>query len=537
MCGLRKIVCVLLTLLLLPGVLAGCGQKNPADKNFRYWIPAEPATLDPQVAAGDTAQILIDSLYEGLVRLDASGAVIPGMALKWEASEDYKIYTFYLHHSSRWSDDKTLVTADDFVFGVQRALSPDTGSLTCEPLYCIKNGKDVREGKKPLGELGVKALNTFTLEVTLEESMPGFLEVTLLAPFMPCNKKLFESSGGKYGLETETTHSNGPFRVAKNNGWRHDTSIRVVRSAAYQGSQEVLPAQVMFLMGDPPADPVANLADYKFDALELTRETADQAREKGMDVLHFEDTTWALCFNTSEEPFGNANVRKALTSSINREELLTELDKGHDATDSILPPITTFSGKPYTEWNSPVPPLSASAKECRAFLEEGLSETGLDALPAIKILVLDDLEHRKMGDVILKYWQESLGYAMNVEPVPLEKLQQRVSDGDYQAAICPLRAEKDGPYSFLSMFTTDSLSNPAFLRAETYDKLLDISDEDDPEKQADAFLKAEDYLSRNAVVYPLYNQGRYYGLAPSVTNIVFRPFKNSVDFVSAGKLD
>ena len=530
-------MCIGSIVLLLLAMVCGCG-KNLSDKNFRYWIPSEPATLDPQIATGYTAQLLIDNLYEGLVRLDADGELSPGMAIKWDSSQNDTMFTFYLLHNSRWSDDATLVTADDFLFGIQRALAPDTNSSTCEPLYCIKNAKAVHEGRLPSMDLGVKALNPFTLEITLEEPMPNFPEITMLAPFMPCNRKLFESSGGKYGLETETTHSNGPFRMAKNNGWRHGTSIRIIKSVAYRGAQEVVPAQVMFLTGEdgkPPLNPIDDLMNYKFDALELSRETAAVATEKGMEVLNFEDTTWAMCFNTSLEPFGNTKIRQALTMAVNRADLLSALEKGHHSTDVLLPPITTFAGKPYDDWRSDILLPSQDAEQSKILLAEGLEEADFNSLPAISILVPDDLEHRKLGDTFLKYWQETLGFSMNLEPLSLEALQARITEGEYQVAICPLRAEKNGPGSFLSMFKSDSLHNPAFLYSSQYDALLDVSTGTPVSSEVSAYLQAEEYLLSTSVVYPLYNQGRFFGLAPTVSDIIFRPFKNSVDFIRAGK--
>ena len=532
---MKKKILYFLIFVLILGILGGC-NKNPSEKNFRYWIPSEPVTLDPQIATGNTAQILIDNLYEGLVRLDARGSIIPGMATKWEVSADRTVYTFYISHNTRWSDDKSLVTSDDFLFGIQRALDPETRSTTCEPLYCIKNGRQVNRGQLPVEALGVRAPNTFTLEITLEKPIADFLEITMLAPFMPCNRALFESSNGKYGLETETTHSNGPFRVAKNQGWRHDTSIRVVQSELYRGYQEVVPAQITFLIDNYPTAPLDALKDFKYDALEITQEQAVEAKEKEMTVLDFDDTTWALSFNTSSTPLSNSTLRKALVSCIDRQALFENLSEGHDPADSLLPPITTFYGKPYSSLESGVTALGQDEEKSREFRDRALEELGLSQLPTIEILVLDDSEHKLLGSTVLQYWKEVLGQSMNLNPVStLEELEEKVLAGDYQSAIIPLQAEKDGPYSFLSMFSSGSIKNSAFLKSAQYDSLLTKAEGASQDTEAAAYFEAEKYLNESAVLYPIYYQGRYYALAPTVTDVVFRPFKNSVDFILSAK--
>ena len=528
---MKKKIIYFLILVLILGVFGGC-EKSPSGKNFRYGIPSEPVTLDPQVASGNTAQILIDNLYEGLVRLDARGNIIPGMATKWEVSPDRTVYTFYINHNTRWSDDKSLVTSDDFLFGIQRALDPETRSTTCEPLFCIKNAREVNRGYLPVEMLGVRAPNTFTLEITLEKPIADFLEITMLAPFMPCNRALFESSNGKYGLETETTHTNGPFRVAKNQGWRHDTSIRVVKSELYRGYQEVVPAQVTFVIGEYPTDPLGALKKFTYDALELTQEQAKEAREQEMAVLDFDDTVWALVFNASSPPLSSSNLRKALVSCIDRKSLLENLSEGHDPAASLLPPITTLYGEPYS--GAPIP--VQDEEKSREYHSRALTELGISQLPAIDILVLEDSEHKLLGSTVLQYWKEILGQSMNLNPVAtLEELEEKVASGNYQSAIIPLQAEKDGPYSFLSMFSSSSIKNPVFLKSVQYDSLLAKAEGVSPEAEAAAYLEAESYLNENAVLYPIYYQGRYYALAPTVTDVVFRPFKNSVDFILAAK--
>ena len=120
--------------------LSACTDSRPknADKTILYNLTDEPTTLDPQIASDENSVTVIQALFEGLVRLDANGDTQPGVAQNWSTDKSGTIYTFHLRKDAKWSDkDHTPVTASDFVFAFRRALSPETGSSTCSPMFCI----------------------------------------------------------------------------------------------------------------------------------------------------------------------------------------------------------------------------------------------------------------------------------------------------------------------------------------------------------------------------------------------------------------
>ena len=165
---------------------AACGKKEdtPENKLFYCYLSAEPVSLDPQVATDDSAQMVLENLFEGLIRLNDDGLAEPGVAESWSSNEDSTVFTFQLRKDAKWSDG-TPVTADDFVFGMQRAIDPQTRSSGAAQLYCIKNAQAIQAGTMEKEQLGVEAVNNYTLRINLEYSYDDFPSQTARSVFFP----------------------------------------------------------------------------------------------------------------------------------------------------------------------------------------------------------------------------------------------------------------------------------------------------------------------------------------------------------------
>ncbi|PID33952.1 MAG: peptide transporter, partial [Thiotrichales bacterium] len=184
-----------------------------AEMVLRRGNSSEPQSLDPQISTGVPSSNIQRDLFEGIVAEDKDGNIVPGVAEKWEISEDGLTYTFHLRDTTWTNDDK--ITADDIVYAWQRGVNPATGSDYSFMLYPIKNAQAIAEGKeKDIAKLGAKALDEKTLQVTLENPTPYFLSM-LAHPFTyPVPKKVVEKYG-KAWTKAENIVSNGPFKMSK----------------------------------------------------------------------------------------------------------------------------------------------------------------------------------------------------------------------------------------------------------------------------------------------------------------------------------
>ena len=136
----------------------------------------EPQTLDQAHTSINIEAFILKDLYEGLTIYDAAGNIVPGAAESWTLSDDSTKYTFKLRANAKWSDG-TPVTAQDFVFSLARVEDPKTAAGYANILYPIKNAEKVNKGELPLTDLGLKAIDDHTLEITLEPPTPFFLSL------------------------------------------------------------------------------------------------------------------------------------------------------------------------------------------------------------------------------------------------------------------------------------------------------------------------------------------------------------------------
>ena len=150
------------------------GAELAAEQTLHKSNGAEPQTLDPHKSQGIPASNILRDVFEGLVIEAPDGSLIPGAASRWEISDDGLVYRFYLHPDGRWSNGDP-VTAGDFVFGLRRAVDPNTLSVYSSILYPIQNAEAINRGELDPSQLGVTALDDLTLEIRLTAPTPYFL--------------------------------------------------------------------------------------------------------------------------------------------------------------------------------------------------------------------------------------------------------------------------------------------------------------------------------------------------------------------------
>jgi oligopeptide transport system substrate-binding protein len=166
---------------------------------------SEPLSLDPHKATGSWENNIIGNMFIGLTTENSRSEPMPGMAERWEVSEDLLTWTFFLRRDATWSDGEPC-DAHDFVFAMQRILKPETLSQYASFLYPLKNAELINnppEGTEalPAEELGVTAIDDFTLEIQLEHPAPYLRPIRSLSTFM--------SASATIGSNQRTSSSTG----------------------------------------------------------------------------------------------------------------------------------------------------------------------------------------------------------------------------------------------------------------------------------------------------------------------------------------
>ncbi|MBR3778864.1 MAG: peptide ABC transporter substrate-binding protein [Clostridia bacterium] len=524
----KRLLCLLLAVWIAV-TPTGCRKnKDGTGGGFRFPIAAEPTGLDPQMATDDSAITVLCALFEGLTRLDNSGKAIPAAA-DWTVSEDGLTYTFALRESywgintvkgetHPW--DKNLpVTADDFVFGLSRIADPATASPLAAELIGIANAEAVIAGKKPVEELGIKAVDDRTLTITLSAPDDDFPAKLATSPFFPCHRAFFEYTAGRYGLESKYLLTNGPFRLTE---WDHGNSLLLYKHEQYHEAANIAPEAVRFVIGTADAVEALNSGDLSAAPLTLS-----QALKVGKNVKTalLRDAVRSVWLNTSADPLTVANIRTALRDAIQWRSVDAYLQSAGEAVaNGYVPPAATVDGETYRTTDNALP-RTTDAEGAVKSLQAGLKELypdggGSASRIRIELLAADDPVSADLARYILQSWQKNLGITVTLKLIPESDLASRVKNGNYQAALYTHTPSGLTGAENLSSFASAATDNLPRLVDKKVDAAIDAAKEGGRE----ALTALEQAVWEACPAIPIGFPCRYYGFAADTEGIVARPF-------------
>ena len=482
---------------LLAALIAAVSTVASAETVFNRSNDAEPSSLDPILAQGTAEMDILRDIYVGLVDEDAGARLIPGVAEKWDVSEDGKTYTFHLR-ADQWSDG-TPLTANDFVYAWQRAVDPAQGSKYSFFLYPVKNAQAITEGKADVASLGIKAIDDKTLQVELDNPTPYFLGMLVNAVTYPVPKHIVEKQGKEW---SKHPIGNGAFKLEK---WNPQSNVILVKSDTYWDKDKVALDKVVYHVAE---DKNAELARYRAGELDFTTNIpSDQVKwiETNLkDEYHVNNFlgTQYYGFNLTVEPFkSNAKLREALTLAIDRD-ILTQNVMATGETPAygyVVPGIANYSA--YQPDYAKLTQKERVERAKAAYLEAGYSK---DKPFKSELLYSTSDNNKKVAIAIAAMWKENLGVEM--ELVNKEWKAYLADRREYKTKI--FRASWLGDYddanTFLEMFATGGGSNTIGLADAEYDKLLkEAAAETDKEKRAAILQQAEKRLVDGFHLIPL----------------------------------
>ncbi len=532
--NIRKLSALLLSALIIAVCLSACSPFK-ADANLTHLLDGIVASLDPQTAKNEAEFTVINSIFEGLCRIDESGETVPGVAESWQANADSTVFEFILRGDAKWSEGQP-VTAHDFVFGLQRALDPATKATAIDELFIIKNALAVNSGEISPESLGVSAKDERTLVIELERSYADFPALTAEARFMPCNEEFFHSTEGYYGLDCVYTLANGPFTFATNYSWEKEKYIDLARTNNYRGEHSVAPAGIRMLMEDAEGyreDPLTAMLNGDIELLPIEEENIADMESAGCGIKALNDLVCGLIINPAATamldeysgiPLENTSLRAIYMRSIERDILLSRLPSTITEATSIMPQSIMWNDAPYTSNTYPEydPNLKGS-------IENLLSSVGLDRIPSITIICPDNELSQSLVNAIITSWNNQLGNSFNLEPLDSDAFYRRIASGDYQAALYTMNSHGTQPASVLKQFS--STSTPTLLNSPDFDAQLKASMFD-----VDVYWTLENLIREACVFYPIYYDEEYFVTSPETENIRLLP-NGIIDFSQTRKKD
>lgn len=518
--------------------------KKGSGKSIAYPLSASPSTLDPQFAGELNAQIIINNTFEGLVRLDPEGNIIPGIAEEWSVSPDGKTYTFILKEGTEWFCPTALknefgsdfykrfssekVTAHDFVFAFQRAVMPETGSPKAHRLFVIENAPEVYSGEYSENLLGVSAPDDHTLIIKLTEKCDDFIERLTESVFMPCNEDFFNAMNGRYGLSNRHILCNGPFYISS---WDSETSLTVKRNSYYAGKQEVMPASVVFSFDPSKASVAQKLSAGSATAALLPPDYP--VPENCTSVRKSENSVFGFVFNCADPVMSVAPLRLALCKSIDRS--LFAVQENAPLQSGFVPKSCLVGSDSYRDKvGAQTLCIEQNLTEAETMWKEGLSQLGKSSV-SLTVLCPEWLDSSVRQQ--LQIWQKALGISIGitVENKTPEEIEKCVADGSFQIALTGIESPYENAVDFLASFSDggvfrfssvgyqNAVSN--LLAADSYDEIII------------GCFNAENFILQNAIIYPLYSRSSNFVVYNEADGIYLVGAENSVSFIGAKRYD
>jgi len=537
----------LLILIVFTLVLGACGKSEEQDisseetdeqeeKVVHLSAPGEIPSLDPTLADNDFSFNVINQVFEGLYRLDKDGEPQLAMAASEpDVSDDGRVYTFTLRDDVTWSDGSS-VTAHDFEYSWKKAVDPET-TAAYGPQFeeIVEGATDILVGDKPSDELGVKALDDKTLEVTLEAPVPYFKDLLTTAVFFPQPKEYVEEQGKDYALDSDHALYNGPFILTDWNGtgdtWTYE------KNDQYWDKESV---NVDRIQVNVVKDTQTAIDLYENDQLDRVVLSGDFVDEYQTDDEYHTYLTGGVRFlkmnqgkDDEETELANLNIRQALNMALDRDAIVDHL-LNNGSTPLYATVAEGLANNPDTDedFRSENGDLTYYDEgEARDKWEKGLKELDINELE-LELTTSDSSSTKVLAENLKNQWESALpGLTIIVKNVPPKQSVEANVTQNFDLILTGWGGDYQDPMTYLNLFITDSPGNHTGFSNDKYDELVLKSKSSlagKPKERWDSLLEAERILIEdNAVLIPISQNGTAYLEKDKIKNFI--TYKVSAD--------
>lgn len=526
LCCAKKVIAgaALVTLATLTVTACSQGEGNVARGNregiLHYGNGAEPQSLDPHVMSGVPEVTIARALFEGLVTMHPGTLeVVPGVAQRWEFSRDRRTITFFLNPQAKWSNGDA-VSAQDFVWSLQRSLNPEMGNQLAYTLYPIVNAEAYTTGQlTDPNALGVSALDAHTLQIKLNNPNPFFLQTLATYPAYPVHRATLEAHGKSTDrfspwTKVENFVGNGPFALTE---WQLNRRIVIHKSDTYWDADKVELNSVVFHPTDNTSteEKMFRVGQLHFTQLvPLNKIPAYREMEESPYRQQPMFGTYYLPMNIDRAPLDDIRVRQALALAIDKKTLIASVLHG-----TALPaPAFTPPGTPgYTSPDL----LRYDPAAARALLAEAGYPNG-EGWPGMEYLYNTAENHRKVAVALQQMWKDELNIDMQLLNLEWKVYLGVLQEKDFQISRAGWVATVLEPGSFLDKFITEGGTNRTGFSNERYDEIiLRLAPQStDPEQRMRLMQEAEAILMQELPLIPLYTYNSKHLVQPSVKGAI-----------------
>ena len=490
--------------------LSACGKRmlnvdEATDQNILLrGNGAEPESIDPHLATGAPDGQIICSLIEGLIAYHKTDDNIPepGLAEKWESSDNSRIWRFHMRENAKWSNGEP-VQANDFIYSYNRVLSASLASEYAPLLYVMKNAKEFHSGViSDFTKVGVKAIDQRTIEFTLTGPTPHFANMLKHATWFPVHKDTIENHGGMTNRVSSWTRAGnyvgtGPFILEE---WVPNQIIKVKKNPHYWDADNVELEAIYFF-------PISNIhtenRSFLNGQLHITNELPFEAIDDFKDQPIYRNdpfmSVYYYMINTTKPPLNDIRVRQALSLAIDRKSITEDITRRGET------PATGYTPPGFENYESPNV-LKYNPREAKTLLAEAGFPNG-EGFPMQQILFNNHAGHQAIAEAIQQMWKENLNIDVELYNQEWKVYLETRNRMDYSIARAGWSGDYMDPDTFLHIWKTeenDSLNDTGWSNT-LFDGHLEAANQSDAlEERYKHLVEAETILLNELPNIPIY---------------------------------
>jgi len=481
-------------------------QPSSGKKVLQVYNTDEIPSLDSAQVHETVSFTVLNNTMDGLYRRDQNGQPYLAIAEKHDVSADNLVHTFKIRDNAKWSDGSP-VTAKDFEYSWKRVFK-EAGhySFMFESL-AVKNAVPIEKGEKQPDELGVKALDDRTLEVTLEHPNPLFNQLLSFPTFYPQKQEFVESKGDKYGLEYDNMLYNGPFMLT---GWKHDQGWTFAKNPNYWDAGIVKLDQIDGYVVKDVSAALTLFESGQLDRVELDSSYVDQF--KGDPRFHIIETPtiYFIRFNHENPVLKNKNIRKAISMAWDKKGLTDViLNDGSSPLNGLVPKrfATDASGKDFRDYNGDM--QQGTLEEAKQLWEQGLKESGVTQVK-LGVNAADTDRSKKIGEYLKNQLEKNLpGLTLELKNVPSNQRLEIEKAITYDLSLGTWGPDYADPMTYIDMWVTGGSANRMKYSNPKYDELVQKAKlNTDLESRFQQMVELEKILiEEDVAIAPMYQEG------------------------------
>ncbi len=525
----KKIVGLVMTLGLAGLFLTACGKQQTTSKQQELRLSAS-APLDTIDISKATGYGQTGNVFESFYRLGKNGQPTAGLAKKATVSADGLTWTFTLR-DAKWSNGDQI-TAQDFVYSWRRSLTPKTASPYAYLFSGVKNADAISKGKLPVEQLGIKALDNKTVEISLEKPIAYFKVLMAYPLFGPQNQKVVEKYGKKYATNSKYMVYSGPFVIKDWTGTSDKWSFQ--KNPNYWDKKQVKLDKISYKVVSNPNTGYELYQQGKLDMTPLSSQQVKNYKNSSEFKQYPYSYVAFLAYNfnatnaANKKALNNQNIRRALSLALDRKVLTkkvfgdgSQVPTGFVANDLAKNPQT---GVDFSKEQAVTKTVAYDANLAKKYWRKGLAETGLKEL-TFNILASSDTP---TNDALTQYLQSQYtkvlpGLKVKVQNIPGKSALERARKGEFDIYVSGWGGDFNDPITFLQIPLTGTSYNYGNYSNSEYDRLIaKATNEDANDKLArwNDLVAAAKLFNSQQGVSPLYQQTTAYLQKKRVKGII-----------------